>query len=183
VYVPALLVSFTCKNILALSTAFICTILEVLIRTTEGQGRLQLVKCSGSGVIGGKTHFPPNRQLCQIGHLNCILVTITQSVIKHSFVKAHKSSLPVHVLDVIFLFHPECVFCSIRVWAILYAYGAYGHFSYPICVQASRTHIGPCMCMGRYNYILRCLALSHCCLLILSGYLLYKCIKKLRFFN
>ena len=45
--------------------------------------------------------------------------------------------------------------------SIPYAYFGlytYGHFSYPICVWTSRTHT------GRYNCILRHLALSHCCL-------------------
>jgi len=49
----------------------------------------------------------------------------------------------------------------IRVWDIPYAYG---HFPYPIRVWASHTRIGLRTRMGRYNCILRRLALLHCCL-------------------
>ena len=59
------------------------------------------------------------------------------------------------------MLHPVRVFCPIRVWDIPYAYG---HFPYPIRVWASRTRIGPRTRMGRYNCILRRLAISHCCL-------------------
>ena len=103
-----------------------------------------------------RTTYPLGFPLVELDALLRVMKEITNIILLFLFHYIQTHAYIIHVASRTRILSHTRMGQPIRVWDIPYAYG---HFPCPIRVWASRTRIGPRTRTGRYNLILRRLAL------------------------